>query len=211
MERLTREWLEVVARDASHPCIVAWVPINESWGVPNLQRDAAQRQFLRSLYHLTRALDPTRPVVDNDGWEHVATDLLTLHDYAFEGATLRERYGSAEAIARTQHIGAGPHTLHVEGYEGHGEPFMITEFGGLSYRPEAGEEWFGYGTVADAASYLAKYRELVEAVLACPQVAGFCYTQLTDTRQETNGLLTEDRKPKLDAREIRAITRGAHA
>ena len=27
-------------------------------------------------------------------------------------------------------------------------------------------------------------------------LAGFCYTQLTDIEQETNGLLTYDRKPK---------------
>jgi beta-galactosidase/beta-glucuronidase len=211
VERLTREWLDVVARDYNHPCIVAWVPINESWGVPNLQRDRAHQEFVRALYHLTKALDPTRPVIDNDGWEHVAGDLLTIHDYAFEGATLRERYGSTEAIERVAHIATGPHTLHVAGHRYRGEPCLITEFGGLSYRPESGAEWFGYGTVADASSYLAKYRELVGAILACPQVAGFCYTQLTDTRQETNGLLTEGRIPKLDPVEIRAITRGAPA
>ena len=32
----TREWTEVIERDCSHPCIVAWVPFNESWGVPDL-------------------------------------------------------------------------------------------------------------------------------------------------------------------------------
>src|SRR5205823_12628161 len=43
VERLTREWLEVLRRDYSHPCIVTWVPINESWGVPGLAGDPAQR------------------------------------------------------------------------------------------------------------------------------------------------------------------------
>jgi hypothetical protein len=37
-------------------------------------------------------------------------------------------------------------------------------------------------------------------------IAGFCYTQLTDTEQETNGLLTAAREPKLDIATIRAIT-----
>ena len=46
----------------SHPCIVTWVPFNESWGVPNLESDPAQQRLRRAaLYHLTRALDPTRP------------------------------------------------------------------------------------------------------------------------------------------------------
>ena len=34
VQRLTREWMEVLARDHSHPCVIAWVPLNESWGVP---------------------------------------------------------------------------------------------------------------------------------------------------------------------------------
>ena len=83
---------------------------------------------------------------------------------------------------------------------------MLTEFGGISYRPEPGEAWFGYGTVADSAAYLAKYRELVDAILACPTIAGFCYTQLTDTGQEVNGLLTENREPKLDLAAVCEIT-----
>ncbi|HEY4009168.1 MAG TPA: glycoside hydrolase family 2 TIM barrel-domain containing protein, partial [Acidobacteriaceae bacterium] len=36
IERLTREWPQVIRRDRSHPCIIAWVPFNESWGVPDL-------------------------------------------------------------------------------------------------------------------------------------------------------------------------------
>jgi hypothetical protein len=50
------------------------------------------------------------------------------------------------------------------------------------------------------------YDDLVGAVLDCPTIAGFCYTQLTDTEQERNGLLTADRTPKLDPATIRAIT-----
>ncbi|HEU4534324.1 MAG TPA: glycoside hydrolase family 2 TIM barrel-domain containing protein [Polyangiaceae bacterium] len=81
VERLTRQWLEVVRRDASHPCIVAWVPFNESWGVPNRPGNAPERDYVRSLYYLTRTLDPTRLVVGNDGWESVATDVIGIHDY----------------------------------------------------------------------------------------------------------------------------------
>ena len=36
--------------------------------------------------------------------------------------------------------------------------------------------------------------------------AGICYTQLTDVEQEQNGLLTADRKPKVDPSSLRPIT-----
>jgi beta-galactosidase/beta-glucuronidase len=209
VQRLTREWLEVLARDYSHPCIVAWVPLNESWGVPNLRSDPAQRHYVQTLYHLTKTLDPTRPVIGNEGWEHLIGDVFGIHDYTFEGADLRQRYGSTEAITRT--IGEMPpqgHALVLADFRWTQEPVMITEFGGLSLKPAEGEAWFGYGTVSTAEELLAKYQELVEAILASPVLAGFCYTQLTDTLQETNGLLTEHRVPKADPAQIRAITAG---
>jgi hypothetical protein len=86
------------------------------------------------------------------------------------------------------------------------EPIMLTEFGGISYRPGTSEPWFGYGTVTDSDTFLSKYRELVDAILDSPAIAGFCYTQLTDTEQETNGLLTANREPKLDPARVRSIT-----
>ncbi len=81
IDRLTREWIEVLQRDCSHPCIVTWVPFNESWGVPDLPESPAQRNFVQALFHLTKALDPSRPVIGNDGWESVATDIIGIHDY----------------------------------------------------------------------------------------------------------------------------------
>ena len=47
---------------------------------------------------------------------------------------------------------------------------------------------------------------MIVALLACDPVQGFCYTQLTDIEQEVNGLLTYDRKPKVDLGRIRDIT-----
>ncbi|WP_257237204.1 glycoside hydrolase family 2 TIM barrel-domain containing protein, partial [Nostoc sp. 'Peltigera malacea cyanobiont' DB3992] len=81
VERMTREWTEIIKRDVSHPCIVAWVPFNESWGVPNLVETAAHRNYVLAMYHLTKTLDPTRPVIGNDGWESTDTDILAIHDY----------------------------------------------------------------------------------------------------------------------------------
>src|SRR6185369_8060081 len=81
VRRLTAEWLAAMARDVSHPCIVAWVPFNESWGVPDLPNVNAQRDFVRGIYHLTKSLDPTRPVIGNDGWEMLVSDIIAVHDY----------------------------------------------------------------------------------------------------------------------------------
>ncbi len=207
IERLTREWLEVLRRDHSHPSVVAWVPLNESWGVPNLEGDAAQRDYVRALYHLTKAIDPSRPTIGNDGWEHLVGDVWGVHDYALDGSDLRERYGSLEAIERTiREVRPHYRAIAFGDARRRGEPVMLTEFGGISYAPTRGERWHGYGTVGTTDAFLAKYEELIEAILDSPAIAGFCYTQLTDTEQETNGLLTEDRIPKLDPAAVRAIT-----
>ncbi|MBK0296618.1 DUF2017 family protein, partial [Bacillus sp. S34] len=39
VQRLMREWMDAVERDASHPSIVTWVPANESWGVQHIATD----------------------------------------------------------------------------------------------------------------------------------------------------------------------------
>ena len=206
VERLTREWMQVLRRDYSHPSIVTWVPLNESWGVPNLPRDAAQRDYVRALYHLTHALDPTRPVIGNDGWEHLATDVWGIHDYALEGSAIRERYGTPEALEQTlRTIPPLHHRLALEGRTRAGEPVVLSECGGIGYEPQQGRPWFGYGSVRSSEEFRAKYEDLIGAILDCPTIAGFCYTQLTDTEQETNGLLMADRTPKIDPDALREI------
>ena len=207
VEMLTREWLDVVRRDYNHPCIVTWVPLNESWGVPDLDRSSQQREFVRALYHLTRSLDPTRPVIANDGWQHAVGDIFGVHDYALSGETLRERYLDRAAIMRTvQEVRPNYYPLLGVGGELGDEPIVISEFGGLAFAPATGEDWFAYGRFANPNELLACYEELVSALLNSSVLAGFCYTQLTDTEQESNGLLTPDRKPKIDPDRVRAVT-----
>lgn len=205
--RSATEWLDVLRRDASVPSIVTWVPVNESWGVPNLQTDPAQRAFVQAMYSLARAVDPTRPVVGNDGWEHVATDMLTVHDYAADGQTLRDRYGSRSALEESL-TGVQPYyrPLVLPGFVVEQQPVLLSEFGGISYRAGEGA-WTGYGSVDDEEEFQRRYADLLGAVLDSPVLAGFCYTQLTDTEQERNGLLTADREPKADIAVLRAATR----
>jgi hypothetical protein len=212
-ERLTHEWLQAVRRDYNHPSLVAWVPLNESWGVPNLDRAPEQRNFVKALYHMTKALDPTRPVIGNDGWQHAIGDLFGIHDYASDHQVLRDRYGSRAALEYTfREVRPDHYPLLSGGHAIGDEAVVLSEFGGLSFKPGTGTNWFAYGKYENAEELLNRYRELVEALLDSEVLAGFCYTQLTDTEQETNGLLTADRKPKLDPNILREInTRPAKA
>jgi beta-galactosidase/beta-glucuronidase len=206
VERVTKEWLEVLERDRSHPSIVAWVPLNESWGVDDIEAREDEANFALSLYHLTKAVDPARPVVSNDGWEHVKSDIWTIHDYSPTGAGLRERYGDREQLVQSLSGRRWLRRVLLPRFdEERGQPVVLSEFGGLSYAPSGGEEWFGYATVASPTEFAGQLKDLVDAICENDQISGFCYTQLTDTGQERNGLLDENRHPKLPVAELREI------
>jgi beta-galactosidase/beta-glucuronidase len=208
INRLTAEWMKVIARDCSHPCIVAWVPFNESWGVPDLPDSPTQRHYVQSLYHLTKTLDPTRPVVGNDGWESVATDIIGIHDYDDEPEHILKRYGMNEGAASLfQRERPGGRLLLLD-EEGHGgRPVMLTEFGGIALASDKKKTW-GYSNAQDATDFADRYRKLMKVVRALPMLSGFCYTQFSDTYQEANGLLYSDRTPKMPLEEIALATHG---
>jgi len=202
---LAAEWPSVVRRDRSHPCILAWIPINESWGVPGIADDPAQQHFASAMYHLTKALDPTRPTVSNEGWEHTESDIWGVHDYTPSGDGLRSRFGDDQLARTLTDRGPGRRRVLLGDTTHTGQPIMVTEFGGLSYAPSGGERWFGYSTITSDEEYLSRFASLVTAIAEQPSLAGFCYTQLTDTLQEANGLLRADRTPKLPIEAIREI------
>ncbi|HZG86434.1 glycoside hydrolase family 2 protein [Paenibacillus sp.] len=200
-QRMTAEWQEAVERDYNHPCIVAWVPLNESWGVPNIQIDARQQQHALAMYHLTKSLDPTRPVVSNDGWELVKTDLFTIHDYEWREEVLAERYSTVEGAVTSM---PANRRLSVGGFAYEGQPILVTEFGGIAYKKSEWEGW-GYSGASDDDDYLARLRAVVLPLRRSGVVQGYCYTQLTDVEQEINGLLTYDRVPKVPIEKIKEI------
>ncbi len=210
IKRLVREWGEVIDRDYSHPCIIVWVPFNESWGVPNLTSTQAHRNAVEALYHLTRTLDATRPVIGNDGWEASATDILGIHDYDADPEHLQARYS---ASTQTQELfdrrRPGGRILTLDGYPHRGQPIVLTEFGGIAYakpRADGEKKIWGYSQADTDQEFMRSYRRLLEVVNETAMFSGFCYTQFADTFQEANGLLFEDRTPKLPLEQIAAAT-----
>ncbi|QHT62306.1 glycoside hydrolase family 2 [Paenibacillus lycopersici] len=204
VRRFTNEWIESMDRDYNHPSVIAWVPINESWGVPNIPVDKLQQQHAMAMYHLTKSLDEMRPVVSNDGWELVKTDLFNIHDYEWRRDVLMDRYSTAEKA-----VSAMPanRVLAVEGYPYEGQPILVSEFGGIFYNKSERDGW-GYSTADNDEDFLKRLRDVVQPMYLAGVVQGFCYTQLTDVEQELNGLLTYDRKPKLPLESIKAVVEG---
>lgn len=203
IDDLSSEWLRLVRRDRMHPCIMAWVPFNESWGVDSIAGDVRQQEWVRALYHATRSLDPSRLVVGNDGWQHVCGDLWGLHCYVSRGADLQHAVQrvidepTAEILPTRQGAlpGASVDTL----------PVLLTELGGLALTQADDSEAWGYDTAGDAAELEQRIRELVEALRGVRDLSGFVWTQLTDIQREVNGLLRFDRTPKVAPETLRRI------
>ena len=81
IDKITKEWIDVVKQHYNPPSVFVWAPFNESWGVPRIMADKKEQRFTEALYYLTKAYDSIRPVISNDGWEHTTSDIITLHNY----------------------------------------------------------------------------------------------------------------------------------
>jgi beta-galactosidase/beta-glucuronidase len=207
IERVTREWTAAVQRDISHPSVAAWVPINESWGVPNLPDNPAERHYVQALYHLTKTLDPSRPVIGNDGWESVATDIIGIHDYDPDPQRLARRYHADAALPRLFSRERPGGRLLILGGNSHSDlPVVLSECGGIAYSDAAGV--WGYSRAQSIDAFAVMYRTLMATLHSIGLFSGFCYTQFSDTYQEANGLLYADRRPKMPIEWIAAATTG---
>lgn len=76
-----KEWMEILHQNYNHPSIFVWVLFNESWGIREIGENQLEQSFVDALYFLTKAFDPYRPAISNDGWEHTKSDILTIHNY----------------------------------------------------------------------------------------------------------------------------------
>ena len=173
--------MEKTVRQLSHhPCVCYWTIFNEGWG----QFDHA------AAYKRLRALDPTRIIDAVSGW--------------FEPRHEADLHSDVKSL----HIYFKP--VRIPASE---KPLVLSEFGGYSYRVEGHifnlKKNYGYRTFTDQASFEDALEKLYENEVLPAIGGGLCaavYTQLSDVEDETNGLLTYDRRvEKADARRMREI------
>ena len=202
-----REWREIVQRDLNHPSILAWTPYNETRGGATNHFEA-HRQAVQETYDLTRALDPSRPCHDTSGYVHVCTDIYTVHDYEQDPVKFKATYApvSPDDWENT------PIRFPELSVPYQGQPYVVDEYGGTWWDPNAVEteqdadrksSW-GYGKrPTDIEEVYHRIEKLTAILLNHPNIAGYCYTQLTDIEQEQNGIYTYDRQEKFDAKRLK--------
>lgn len=182
---------EFITECRNYPSVSVWVIFNETWGLRKLHGDSRQADFARSLYYLCKTLDPDRLVSTNDGWENLnPTDIISVHDYRTLSDELTCYYSDVSFLKNGS--GRTGHPYMLPGEEYRGQPVMLTEFGGKRSSLSAG---WGYDDAgADGKTFRDAVNDDLEKAGKIKLLSGYCYTQLTDVYQETNGILNMDRE-----------------
>lgn len=212
------EWQEAMERDFNHPSIITWCPLNEVWGDWDDPRKYRDSDFVDTIYEFTKRYDPTRPCVDVSGGHHgKKTDLYDFHTYE-DIESLKKVLDDLQQkdILEVALLYSPYDELRYK----KGCPVALSEFGGIAFgsdyredqtdtinvNPVDQKENWGYGKCEKNDTDLVhRYRELVELISSYSKISGFCYTQLYDVEQETNGFYTYDRRDKLSAENKLAI------
>ncbi|WP_349672262.1 glycoside hydrolase family 2 TIM barrel-domain containing protein [Lacrimispora sp.] len=201
LKNTSAELTEFIERDYNHPSIITWVTVNESWGMRNIKTDSSQQSLANMLYYQAKALDRTRLVSGNDGWEQTEnTDILALHDYEL----MPENTGKYESMEDIINGHAERRMVLADGQKYGAQPVLMTEYGGIAFSSEK-EGWGYYNKAGSQEEFLKRLEPVTDFLIKSRKFSGFCYTQLTDVMQETNGLLREDRTPKLPMEELKRI------
>ena len=204
IDNVQRDMAEIVKSLFNHPCVITWVPFNESWGVRDILHDKRQQEFVKAIYHLVRAYDPTRLVSANDGWEHPIHDFVAIHDYRIhDKASYDAKWSDYDRLMNTASC---TRQILADCDSYNGEPVLLTEFGGIALQKQLESGSWGYNNpAANADDLIGRLRELMDAVFSDKRLSGFCYTQLTDVQQEVNGLLDSNHKPKCDPEKYSSV------
>ena len=186
---------EEIERDFNHPALIGWCPYNETWDVNGRKQDD---DVIRIVYRTVKNLDKTRPCIDTSGNFHVETDIFDVHDYDQDCELFKGHY---EDLTNKNIL--FDHQGHKQTWKG--EPVFMSEYGGIrvelkDFEENDREKAWGYGNAATSLEeFYARYDGLTTALIDCPKMIGFCYTQLTDVEQELNGIFRYDRTKKFDS------------
>ena len=186
---------EEIERDFNHPALIGWCPYNETWDVNGRKQDD---DVIRIVYRTVKSLDKTRPCIDTSGNFHVETDIFDVHDYDQDCELFKGHY---EDLTNKNIL--FDHQGHKQTWKG--EPVFMSEYGGIrvelkEFEENDREKAWGYGNAATSLEeFYARYDGLTTALIDCPKMIGFCYTQLTDVEQELNGIFRYDRTKKFDS------------
>lgn len=197
------QWLEAVERDYSHPSIVGWCPLNETWE-PITDHITVLDDVTRGMFLATKAMDPTRPVIDASGYSHrvIETDVYDSHNYDQDPVKFAANH--VKTIDGQPFI--NKHNNRTISIPYAGQPYFVSEFGGIWWNPDAkpGDASWGYGQRPTSLDeFYERFDGLCRALLDNPAMFGYCYTQLTDVFQEQNGVVRFDRSGKFDLTKLR--------
>ena len=202
------EWLEELERDRNHPAIIGWCPFNETW---DFEGRIQYPGFLRTVYRVTKAVDPSRPCIDTSGNCHEETDIFDVHDYYQDPVLFKKNYDRLMTEGDLFDYLADSHgSRYVKRQFYNGGITFVSEYGGIRWaagdKDENRRSSWGYGKdVKDLEDFKARFKGLTDALLDNDRMFGFCYTQLTDVEQEQNGLYTYDRRCKFDPEWVRSV------
>lgn len=214
MDNILRELPLIIKKHWNHPSVIVYTLMNESWGVNEIYKSISQQNFVNSLYDIVKAYDNNRLIIGNDGWEHVKTDILAIHDYNSDFNSLKKSWNSkSEAILKPPSLTSMRQNF-AENYTYSNQPIIISEFGGIAYDNNSDNEFkdsWGYGDRPKSKNEaFERFKNLMETIMSIDYLSGFCYTQLTDVEQEVNGLLDYKHNSKFDIKLIRKILDSNH-
>ena len=181
-------------------------------------RDAFLRGMETTVFQLRNHPSILYWTIFNEGWGQFDSDNVYNHLKALDGTRWIDStsgwFRRKESDVDSRHVYFKPIRLQA------GEkPLVLSEFGGYSYKPEGHvfntKNTYGYRKFKDADAFAAAVEELYYKQVIPAAKEGLCaaiYTQVSDVEDETNGLLSYDRKvEKLSPQRMNSIARALKA
>lgn len=179
----------MVERDGNHPSIVIWGLYNEEWGldwdIPGSPERAAAAAH---AYDVLAALDRSRPIVENSGWNHVRTDLVDWHYYEPDPATWAAKLAAfASGASQEFAVRLGPDFVVDKTFWSANAVVTDDELPNLNSE-------YGEGFTSLERAWHSRWQ--TQELRRHARFAGYVYTELCDVEHEMAGLLDADRRPK---------------